>query len=139
MFGPEEVALLRDSFVGVCVAMLEEVSLWGRALKSHMLKLHPINSLLLPVDQDIKLSALFPAPCLPAYYHASCHDIMDQISKTGSHPQLNVFLYRSCCGHGISLPYKNPKISSQSTYGCSQPLDISSSRESSLSSDLKRY
>ena len=44
-------------------------------------------TLLLPVDQDIKLSALSPAPYLPAKYHASCHDdITDQTSKTGSHP-----------------------------------------------------
>lgn len=30
--------------------------------------------LLLFVDQDVELSALSPAPCLLACYHATCHD-----------------------------------------------------------------
>jgi hypothetical protein len=28
----------------------------------------------LPLYQDVELSAPFSAPCLPANYHASCHD-----------------------------------------------------------------
>lgn len=31
-------------------------------------------SLLLPVDQDVELSAPSPAPCLPACCHVSCYD-----------------------------------------------------------------
>ena len=29
---------------------------------------------LLPEDPDVELSAPSPAPCLPAYHHASCHE-----------------------------------------------------------------
>lgn len=31
-------------------------------------------SLLLPVDQDVELSAPSPAPCLPVCHHSPCHD-----------------------------------------------------------------
>jgi hypothetical protein len=55
---------------GVGVALLKEValvSLWGQALRSHMLKLGLIwHSLLLTEDQDVELSAPSPVPCLAA-------------------------------------------------------------------------
>lgn len=31
------------------------------------------NLLLVPADEDVELSCPFPAPCLPAHYHVSCH------------------------------------------------------------------
>ena len=53
------------------------------------------------VDQDVDLSAP-PAPCVPACCHASTMMIMDLTSETVSQAQLNVVLYKSCHGHGVS-------------------------------------
>jgi hypothetical protein len=51
------------------------VSLWGQNLRSPMLKLYPVwyTVSLLPVDQDVELSAP-PAPSLLACCHASHHN-----------------------------------------------------------------
>ena len=49
----------------------------SRALRSPILKAIPSvaqSPLLLPVDQDIELSAPSLAPCLPGNSRASCHD-----------------------------------------------------------------
>ena len=62
-----------------------------------MLKLHLswLSLPLLPVDQDVELSAP-PAPCfLP--------DNNGVTLSTVSLPQLNVFLDKHCHGHGVSL------------------------------------
>ena len=56
----------------------------------------------MPVDPDVELSATSPAPCLPTYHHAPHHDNNGLSSETISQPQFNVFLYKSCCGHGVS-------------------------------------
>ena len=77
MFGPWGVALLGG------VALLEEVCHCGLGLL--VLKLWPVcvtvsswppveDSLWLPSDQDVELSAPSPAPCLPAGCHVVCHD-----------------------------------------------------------------
>ncbi|EGW11258.1 hypothetical protein I79_025152 [Cricetulus griseus] len=54
-----------SSPAGVGVALLEEVALWGWALRSqNWLKLGLVwHSLLLPLDQDVELNTS-PAPCL---------------------------------------------------------------------------
>ena len=57
---------------------------------------------LLPPDLDVELSATSPAACPPACSHAFCHDDNGLTLGTVSQPQLNVFLYKSCCGHGVS-------------------------------------
>ena len=41
-----------------------------------------------------------PAPCLPALRHASHH--ADNGLNLWCSPQLNVSLFKSCCGHGVS-------------------------------------
>jgi hypothetical protein len=50
------------------VALLEEVCHWDWALRFQKLKpgLEVQSLFLLPVDQDVELSAPSPAPCLPA-------------------------------------------------------------------------
>ena len=53
-----------------------------------------ISLFMLPVDPDLELSTTSLGPCLPACHYAS--------SETGSKLQLNVFLYKSCYGHGVS-------------------------------------
>ena len=55
----------------------------------------------LPLGQDVDLSAP-PAPCLPGCCHASTMMIMDLTSETVSQAQLNVVLYKSCHGPGVS-------------------------------------
>ena len=47
---------------------------WGWALGFQMLKSGPVSLFLLPANPEVEVSAIFPAPYLPAYYHASCHD-----------------------------------------------------------------
>jgi hypothetical protein len=57
----------------------------------------------LPLDQDVVLLASSPAPCLAAWGHAPHHD--DNGLNLGSckpAPILNVLLYKSCYGHGVS-------------------------------------
>jgi hypothetical protein len=52
------------------------VSLWRRALSSHMLKLSPVwQSPLLPADQNVEHSALSAASRLPACCHAYHHNV----------------------------------------------------------------
>ena len=56
-----------------------------------------LSLLLLPANQDVELSAPSPVLCHPACFHESCCD------DNGPHqPQLKVFLYKSCQGHGVS-------------------------------------
>jgi hypothetical protein len=50
-----------------------------------------------------------PAPFLPACHHASCHADNELNLWTVSQPQWNVFLYKSCCGHGVSSQQWNTK------------------------------
>jgi hypothetical protein len=50
------------------------VTLWGLGWASRFPMLSEIHSLLLPVDQDVELSAPSLAPCLVTCCHASCHD-----------------------------------------------------------------
>lgn len=50
---------------------------------------------LLPVDQNIKLSATVPVPCLSAF----CHADNGLTLKLPSSPQLNALFYKSCLGH----------------------------------------
>lgn len=62
---------------GVGVALLEEVSLWGRGFEvSYAQALPSVGSspLLLPANQGIQLSAPSPVPCLSARCHVSLHD-----------------------------------------------------------------
>ena len=76
MLGPQGVALLGVVALVECVVFsvqvctVEEgfVVLYAQAMLS------VAHSLLLPADQDVELSAPSPAPCLPAYCHASNHD-----------------------------------------------------------------
>ena len=58
---------------GVGVTLLEEVCHF--VVSYVQATCHVAHNLsLLPSDQDVKLSAPFLAPCLPARCHASCHD-----------------------------------------------------------------
>ena len=95
--------LRRFGLVGVGVALWSgcglggSVPLWGQDLRSKK-----FSSFLLPVDQDVEVSAPSPAPRLPANHHASHHDNNGLNLCTVSHPQLNLFLCKSCHCHGIS-------------------------------------
>ena len=60
--------------VGIGVALSEEVCHWGWVLRFQKLKASPMADSL-PADQDVELSATFPAPCLPACHHVSYHDV----------------------------------------------------------------
>jgi len=77
MLDPWEVAPLGG------VALLEWVWPWrkcitvGMGFEVSVLKLCPVWKRVaswLPLDQDVALSALSAAPCLPAHCHASHHD-----------------------------------------------------------------
>jgi hypothetical protein len=57
---------------------------------------------LLPVDPDVELSATFAVPCQPAGHHPFHHHDNGLNLCTLSQPQLNIFLYYSCHGHGVS-------------------------------------
>lgn len=52
-----------------------------------------VTLFLLSMDLAVEFSVL-PAPCLPAWYHASCHDKNGLNPWTVSQLQLNVILYR---------------------------------------------
>ena len=58
------------------MALLEEVSHWGQALRFQLLKpgLVFLSLSLLPVDPDVELSATSPGSCVPECLHASSHD-----------------------------------------------------------------
>lgn len=59
--------------------------------------------LLLPEDQNEELSAPLPAANLPAHHHISHYGDNGLNLQTANQFQLNVFLYKSCNGHGVSL------------------------------------
>jgi hypothetical protein len=65
--------------------------------------------LLLPVDQDVDLSAP-SAPCLPTPCHLPTMTTMDWTSRTVSQPQINVFCYKSCLGHKCLFTTMGKKV-----------------------------
>ena len=90
------------------VALLEWVwlvrgsmPLWGLATPSVAHSL-----LLLPMYQDVEPSVP-PAPGLPIYCCASCHDNNELTFESINQPQINIFLYKSCLGHRVSLQQYN--------------------------------
>ena len=62
----------RCGLVGVGVAVLLNMSLWKKTLSSSSAQCKSVSALL-PVDQDVELSAP-SAPCLPGCCHVSRHD-----------------------------------------------------------------
>ena len=57
---------------------------------------------------DVELSAPSPAPYLFVCTLLPIITIMDKTPETLSQPQLNVFFYKSCLGHGVSLQQWEP-------------------------------
>ena len=55
----------------------------------------------LPSNQDTELSTPSPVPCLLGYYFASHLDNGLNLI-TSKQLQLNVVLYKTCLGHGVS-------------------------------------
>ena len=53
--------------------------------------------LLLPVGQNVELSAPSTVPCLSACHHVN----NEQNLRTASQPHLKVFRYKSCHDHGV--------------------------------------
>ena len=51
-------------------------------------------SVLLPMDQDVELLALYPVPRWPGYCHVSCHDDNGLNLRAISQLQLNVSFIR---------------------------------------------
>ena len=103
----------RCDLVGIGMTLLEEVcqcssGLWGLLV----IKLHPIQkkaSSCLPPEETLLLIA-FGSSCRTLLlqhrvsvhgYHASHYDD-NGLNLWNSHPQLKVFLYKSCHGHGVS-------------------------------------
>jgi hypothetical protein len=76
--------------VCVCICMLKPHQEWG-----------PISVCSLWI-KNVELLAAPPASSLPAGYHASHHGNNGLISETVNLSQLNVGLYKSCLGHGVS-------------------------------------
>jgi hypothetical protein len=77
------------------------LSLWGKDLRTPMLKIYPMWKTvpsLVPADQDVELSAP-PAPYLPICCHASHHDDTG-LNFWNCKPA--VFHYKNCLGHGVS-------------------------------------
>ena len=87
--------------VGVGLALLEEVHHIGGGLGDPPPSCLKIVFSGLPLDQDVALSPP-PVPCLPGCCHASHHDDNELPSEPVSQPQLNVVLYKSCFGNGVS-------------------------------------
>lgn len=91
------------------VAVLEEVSLWGWAWRSLLLRL---PSVWVSVDfrwqQDVDLSAISPAPHLPAVCHAPAMRMMNRtFGMVSESYQLNVFFIRAVMVSLLS--HENPK------------------------------
>jgi hypothetical protein len=93
----------RCGFVGIGVALLEEMCHWGWALglQKPSPGLVPF-SLHAAYRSRQRTLSFFPSTmsactlsCFPAVM------IMDWISETVNLPQLNVFLCKSCCDHGV--------------------------------------
>ena len=61
----------------------------------------PSVSLLLTANPDVEPSATNSQLLSHVYLDASCHDD-NGLNLNISHPQLNVFLYKSYCDNGIS-------------------------------------
>ena len=80
------------------------VSLWGWVLRSSVLKVCccGIQSPSVACRSRCRILSSSPAPCLPAQCDALHHDDNGLNLWTVSQPQLNVFLYKSCLGHGVS-------------------------------------
>ena len=58
---------------GVGVALLEEVCHWGWALRFQKSMPGPVSLCMVPVDQDIKVSAMGPLLGLLVYHHDGDH------------------------------------------------------------------
>lgn len=69
MLGPQEMTLLMRGLIGGSVSMWG----WGGLLGVLCVSYAQHGSFLLPVNQDIKLSAS-PVPCLPVGCLTSCRD-----------------------------------------------------------------
>jgi hypothetical protein len=98
--GPNR-SIKRDT-IRRCGLVGENVSLRiGFEVSDAQAMLNVISFISLSADQDVKLSAPSPAPCLPICYHVSSHDNGLNL-RTLSQTQLNVFLYKTCCDRGVS-------------------------------------
>lgn len=84
----------------VGVPSLEELCHLGVGFE--VSKAHTRPNLPLPVNQEVKLWTITPAPCLPALgLYTPCHDDNGLTLPTVSKPSLSAFLFRSCGGgHG---------------------------------------
>jgi hypothetical protein len=99
----ESESIRRCGLAGVGVALLEEVCPSRWALKFQVLKPGPACfPSFCQSDSDAELLATSAASCLPSCGHAPCHDDNGLTSETVSPRQLNAFLCKSCCGHGVS-------------------------------------
>jgi hypothetical protein len=110
--------LRRCGLVGVGLALLEEESWWGWALRSYAqaqpsVKREPPSWL--PSYQDVELLAP-PAPCLPVCCHAShYYDNGLNLWNCKIH-RLNVFLYKNCLSHDVSSQQLKPKLRQRLLY-----------------------
>ena len=88
------------SFVGGNVSLGD--GLWGFKYSSQGQCLFLFQ---LPANLNVELSALSSALCLACIPRCFLSYYMDQIYKPISQPQLNIFLYNSCYGHGSNFHY----------------------------------
>ena len=90
----------------------------------------PSNSLLLlPPNQDVKISCSSLASCLPECYHIFYYDNNRLNIQNCKLAQLNIFLYKGCCVHGFSSHNKTlTKTSSIWFYSMFQGYPVSGSK-----------
>jgi hypothetical protein len=93
----------RYGLAGVGVASLEDVCHCGRSLRAQMIKPCPLCQSF-PAACQSRCRTLSPSPVLSAGLLPMLPAliIMDLTSEVVSQSQLNVFLYKTCCGHGVS-------------------------------------
>lgn len=84
------------------VPLSEEVCYcWSQTLRFHICSSYAQGDKTLTVSQDAELWNTSSARCLPAYCLVFHHDD-NKLNPWKYKPfQVNVFLYKNCCGHGI--------------------------------------
>ena len=100
--------------VGFEVSAQVSPSVWTESL---LLAAWGIQSPSAACGQDVELYAS-PAPSPPARCHAH-HDDNGGTSEPVSQPQLNVFLYQRCLGHGLFTAMET--LNKAAYYGVSYP------------------
>jgi len=101
MLGLGSGTIRRYGFVGVGVALLEEVCHCGHGLWDPPSNCQWDSVLLLSLDEDVELLVPSLAPYTSVYHHASSYN--DNGLNLRCQSQLNVVLCKSCLGDGALI------------------------------------